>query len=152
MAGRFRFPLRAEEVDPAFVALLERIERDSVLLDARYRIPGTSITFGLDPLIGIVPLLGDMVATAWSLRLLAMAHQLGADPQTMRRMLANIAVDFLIGLVPVIGPIADTFYRANARNYLLLLQAIGRASGRPDAIPVNEPGDTGQPPASKSIP
>lgn len=127
MAERFRFPRHGEPVDPAYIALLERIERHAILLDARYRIPGTRISFGLDPLIGIIPIAGDIVSAAWSIGLLTAARQLGAQPALLRKMALLVAVDFLIGLVPIAGPIADIFYRSNMRNLNLLLTAIAHA-------------------------
>ncbi|MCB1514433.1 MAG: DUF4112 domain-containing protein [Hyphomicrobiaceae bacterium] len=125
-ARRFTFPQPGEPVDPAFVALLAQIEREAVLLDSRYRIPGTDIRFGLDPLIGILPVVGDVAAALWSLRLVGIARQLGSDASLIRRMLWHITIDFLIGLVPAVGPVADTFYRCNVRNLDLLLTAIAQ--------------------------
>lgn len=129
-ARRYSFPQQGEPVDPAFVTLLVAIEREAILLDSRYRIPGTDIRFGLDPLIGIIPIIGDMAAAAWSLRHLALARRLGADTALLRTMLWHIAIDFLIGLVPIAGPVADTFYRSNLRNLTLLLAAIAKARER----------------------
>ncbi len=124
MNGRFRFPAQGVEVDPAFVAMLANLERESIQLDSRYRVAGTQIRFGLDPIIGIVPFVGDIAGAMWSLRLVDMARKLGAEPPLVRKMLWNVAIDFIVGLVPFIGPIADTFYRCNMRNLALLLEAV----------------------------
>jgi hypothetical protein len=123
----FRFPRHGEQVDPAFLALLEKLERESILLDSRFRVPGTGIRFGLDPLIGIIPLAGDIISAAWSLRLLAIARQLGPNPALMRKMLLIVAADFLLGLTPILGPLFDVFFRGNLRNLGLLLEAISKA-------------------------
>lgn len=127
MPERFRFPHRGEQVEPAFVALLERLERESILLDSHFRIPGTGIRFGFDPLIGIIPFAGDIIGAAWSLRLLAIARQLGASPVLVRKMLLIVAADFVLGLTPILGPLVDIFFRSNMRNLDLLLDAIGKA-------------------------
>lgn len=127
MPERFRFPLHGEPVEPAFIALLEKLEQQSILLDSRYCIPGTQIRFGLDPLIGILPIAGDVASAAWSLQLLTIARKLGAPAPLLRQMMLIITVDFLVGLVPVVGPVADIFYRANMKNLTLLLNAIGAA-------------------------
>lgn len=127
MPERLRFPRHGEQVEPAFVALLEQLERESILLDSRFRIPGTRIRFGFDPLIGIIPIAGDVIGAAWSLRLVASAKELGARPALVRKMLLIIAVDFALGLTPILGPLVDIFYRANMRNLALLLDAIGKA-------------------------
>lgn len=127
MPERFRFPRHGEQVEPAFVALLERLERESILLDGRFRVPGTGIRFGLDPLIGIIPIAGDVISAGWSLRLLGIARHLGAGPSLLRKMLLITFADFLVGLVPVLGPVVDIFYRGNMKNLGLLLEAIGEA-------------------------
>ena len=131
MPKRFRFPQHGEQVESAFLTLLQHLERDTVLLDSRYRIPGTGIRFGVDPLIGIIPIAGDIIGAAWSLRLIAIARQLGAEPTLLRKMLLIAASDFLLGLTPILGPVVDVFSRGNMRNLGLLLDAISKARAAP---------------------
>ncbi len=135
MSERLRFPRHGEQAEPAFLALLGRLERESILLDSRFRVPGTDIRFGIDPLIGIIPVAGDIIGAAWSLRLLAIARQLGTEPALVRKMLLIIAVDFLLGLTPILGPLIDIFFRSNMRNLGLLLEAISRARAAAHAGP-----------------
>lgn len=129
-----RFPAHGELASAEFVALLARLEREAVLLDSRYLIPGTRIRFGLDPLIGILPLVGDVMGAAWSLRLVSMAQRLGADRALLQRMVWHVAVDFVIGLAPVIGPVFDIFYRGNLRNLDLLLGEIAARRAAPAPV------------------
>lgn len=101
MAAAFRFPRPGEPVDPAYIALLERIERESILLDSRYRIPGTQVRFGLDSIIGIFD---DIVSAAWSMRLLAYARQIVVRPPLLHKMMLIIAADFFVGLITLRVP------------------------------------------------
>lgn len=90
------------------------------LLDSAFRVPGTRFRFGLDPLLGLVPGLGDAVGGGLGLYLLVLAYRAGAPPVVMLRMGANIAADALLGAVPVLGDLFDASYRANLRNLELL--------------------------------
>lgn len=89
-------------------------------MDAAVSIPGTRWRIGLDGLLGLIPVVGDGVAAAIALYIVAEAYRLKAPPLLLLRMLANIALDFLVGLVPVFGDIADVGFRANRRNVELL--------------------------------
>jgi len=135
LPARFQLPRHGEQIDPAFLALLTRLEHESILLDSRFSIPGTRIRFGIDPLIGIIPIAGDIIGAAWSLRLIAIAHQLGTHPALMRKMLLIIAADFLLGLLPLVGPLIDIFYRSNMKNLALLLASISQTRAAPSTCP-----------------
>lgn len=104
--------------------LFERLEQSSLWLDARYRIPLTRIYFGWDPIIGLVPIAGDIAAAALSIRNIHWAYQLGADAQLLRQMTVNAAIDALCGAVPIVGVFFDIWYRANLRNLHLLVNAL----------------------------
>lgn len=97
-----------------------RLARLAWLLDSAVRIPGTDIRLGLDAALGLVPGLGDLVATGLSVYLIAEARRLGIPRSALLRMLANTGLDFLIGVVPVAGDIVDVFWRANRRNLAIL--------------------------------
>jgi hypothetical protein len=90
------------------------------LLDARFRIPGTTIRFGIDPILSLIPGVGDLASPAFTIALLAQAVYQGVPRVVMLRMLLNALFDALIGAVPVAGAVADVFYRANLRNLALL--------------------------------
>lgn len=101
-------------------AALARLDRLSQLLDTAILIPGTNIRFGADALIGLVPGIGDAVTTAISCWIVYEAHQLGAPRHVLARMIANVALDSIIGAVPLAGDAFDVMWRANRRNYRLL--------------------------------
>lgn len=90
------------------------------LLDGAIRIPGTSLRIGLDPVLGLVPGLGDALGALLSGWLVLRAARLGASRATLVRMLGNVLVDGTVGSVPLIGDLFDVAYRANARNLALL--------------------------------
>lgn len=90
------------------------------LLDSRFRIPGTQIRFGLDPILSLVPGLGDLVSPAYTVVLLVFAIQARVPKVILLRMLSNAMLDALIGAVPVAGNVADIFWRANRLNLELL--------------------------------
>lgn len=90
------------------------------LLDDLIRIPGTKIGIGLDPIIGLIPGLGDVIGGAMSGYILLVASREGVPTSVLVRMLGNIALDSLVGLVPVLGDLFDVGMKANRRNVDLL--------------------------------
>ncbi len=92
------------------------------LLDTRFRLPVVGWRVGLDGLIGLVPGIGDTVAGGLSAYLVYEAWLAGARKRTIARMAANVAFDFVVGLVPVVGDLFDFAYKANARNVRLLIE------------------------------
>jgi NAD/NADP transhydrogenase beta subunit len=90
------------------------------LLDDVFRIPGTGIRLGLDGLIGLVPGLGDVLAGIASFVLIFAAWVRGVPYVTLARMTVNLALDVLIGAIPLFGDIFDIAWKANRRNYRLL--------------------------------
>ncbi|MDX1457507.1 MAG: DUF4112 domain-containing protein [Marinobacter sp.] len=105
---------------------LDRLDRYARTLDSQFRIPFTQIRFGLDPLIGLVPGIGDVVGLLLSLYLVVEAIRIGAGPGLVLRMLGNLLAEFVIGLVPVLGDAFDLMWRANDRNAALLRRHIER--------------------------
>ena len=95
---------------------LARLDAIAKLLDVAFVVPGTNIRYGIDGLIGLVPVIGDIITTAFSLWLVREARALGAPWHITARMLSNVAVDGVVGLVPVAGDAFDVMFRANVRN------------------------------------
>jgi hypothetical protein len=106
--------------DPAVAASVARIEAVSRLMDDLFEIPGTNVRVGLDSIIGLVPVVGDLISQAVSSYIIWEARQLGASRLTIARMVANSAVDTVIGIIPVAGDAFDVAFRANRKNLALL--------------------------------
>ena len=98
----------------------ERLGRLAWLLDSSIPIPGTTLSIGLDALIGLVPVVGDLIGVALSSYILKEAHALGVSKAVLARMAFNIAVEGVAGIVPVAGDIFDAVWKANQRNVRLL--------------------------------
>ena len=111
-------------------ALLPWLRRWADVLDTRFVIPGTNIRFGLDPILSLVPGLGDLVSPAFTVVLLVCGVSLRVPGVVMIRMIANALIDAMIGIVPVAGNVGDVFFRANAMN-LALLERHAHPGGQP---------------------
>ena len=99
---------------------MARLEALARLMDGAFVIPGTTIRFGLDGIIGLVPVAGDMIAGLVSTYLVWEARQLGAPTWLIARMLANVLLDTTVGAIPVVGDAFDVLFRANMKNMALL--------------------------------
>lgn len=95
------------------------------ILDTAVRVPGTGIRFGLDPILGLVPGLGDVAGAALAGYMVILAGRAGASRLTIYRMLANIAVDTVGGTLPLVGDAFDVAFKSNSRNLVLLERAMG---------------------------
>ena len=95
------------------------------LLDDLIRIPGTNIGIGLDPVIGLIPGLGDVIGGAMSGYILLVAAKEGAPTSVLARMLGNIALDSVVGVIPLLGDLFDVGVKANRRNVDLLERYLG---------------------------
>ena len=98
------------------------------LLDEAFRVPGTNFRFGIDGIIGLVPGLGDVLAGLLSLILPLAAWIRGVPYVTLLRMAANLAIGVLVGSIPLFGDIFDVVWKANRRNYRLLIRQLGEPS------------------------
>ena len=105
---------------------LARLDALARLLDVAFILPGTNIRYGIDGLIGLIPVVGDIITTAISLWLVREARALGAPWHVTARMLGNVAVQGVIGTVPVAGDAFDVLFRANMRNARLLRRWMDR--------------------------
>ncbi len=99
---------------------IQRLQRLARLWDSAVRIPGTQVRLGLDPLVGLIPGIGDAAGALVSAYIVLEAARFDVPGTTLLRMLANIAIDALLGTVPVIGDIFDVTWRANLRNVALI--------------------------------
>ena len=98
----------------------ENLDLLSRVLDTWFRIPGTKIRFGLDGIVGFIPGIGDLLGGLASSIIVLAAYFRGVPLITIARMVANLAIEVGIGLVPVLGNLFDIGWRANRRNYHLL--------------------------------
>lgn len=99
---------------------LARLDALAQLLDSAVRVPGTNVRVGADALLNLVPGVGTLVAKGLATYLILEARRHGVPTGTLLRMAGNVAVDFAISAVPVVGWFGDAFYRANQRNIALL--------------------------------
>ena len=105
---------------PRHQAALARLDRYATLMDARFRVPGTRIRFGLDPIIGLLPGIGDALGLTLSLYIVVEAIRLGVSKRVLFKMLRNVGLEALVGVVPVLGVVFDIGFKANLRNAALL--------------------------------
>lgn len=89
-------------------------------LDSVFRIPGLNIRFGLDVLLGLIPGFGDTATSLVSLYILQAATKAGVPRVTVARMALNIALDYVVGIVPIVGDLFDVYWKANNRNVELM--------------------------------
>jgi uncharacterized protein DUF4112 len=101
-------------------AALARLDALARLFDTAFIIPGTNIRFGIEAVMRLVPGIGDAAASALSCYLLYEAHRLGVPPRIFARMLLNVAIEGIVGAVPIAGDAFDVAFRANRRNVRLL--------------------------------
>lgn len=99
---------------------LPDLQRYARVLDKAFRIPGTNIRFGLDPIIGLVPFLGDLASPVFAALLVVEGARLGIPRIIQIRMVVNALVDAVIGAIPLAGIVGDVFFRANTKNMALL--------------------------------
>lgn len=100
--------------DPA--AVRRRVEAVERLLEGLYVVPGINRRVGLDAILGLVPVVGDVLAGAMGMWLVWEARNLGMGRMALFGMTARVGFDTLLGMVPVVGDAADFFYRSNTRN------------------------------------
>ena len=102
----------------------------AVLLDAKFRIPGTQIRFGIDPLLSLIPGIGDLASPLFATLMMVQGLHQRVPKVILLRMLGNALLDAVVGIVPVAGSVADIFWRANVRN-LALLERYARPGPQP---------------------
>ncbi len=102
----------------------ENLDLLSHLLDDFIRIPGTPIRFGLDGIVGFLPGIGDLLGGLASTLIVFAAWKRGVAPAVVARMVLNVGIETAVGTVPVLGNLFDIGWRANRRNYALLMSAV----------------------------
>lgn len=115
--------LEGEVLPPESDAQREQRDRLAVLawlLDSSIPIPGTRLTVGLDALIGLLPFVGDLLGVLLSSYILAEANRMGVGRRILVRMAFNVAIDGVVGIVPLFGDVFDAAWKANQKNVKLL--------------------------------
>jgi hypothetical protein len=103
---------------------LRRIEQLAHLLDGQFLVPGTQFRVGWDGLIGLIPGIGDTLTLLPQLYLVFVARRLNLGNELLIKMLLNVLIDWLVGLIPVLGDLFDIVFKSNYRNAKLVAEAI----------------------------
>lgn len=113
---------------------LARLRRLAQRMDALFTVPGTRITVGLDNILGLVPMFGDLAALLPGLWIIGRARRLGASPGVLVYMALNSLADFAVGLLPIAGDLFDLLYDANMRNYNVLEVNLNKRCARAQTV------------------
>lgn len=99
---------------------LKRIRKIATLLDSAIGIPGTKFRIGLDPILGLIPGGGDVIAAGISAYMIYLAARFGLRKEEIGKMIGNVAIETFLGSFPLIGDIFDAYFKANIRNLEIL--------------------------------
>jgi hypothetical protein len=122
-------PVRARTQEPVVRTRepsVERLRALARLLDSAIPVPGTQYRFGIDAIIGLVPGIGDAISAMFSMFIVFQAARMGVSWATLMRMLGNVALDTIVGEVPVLGDLFDAGWKSNNRNIALLESHLAR--------------------------
>ena len=119
---RLSFP--SVGTDPQSVR--QRVEAMEKVLERIVVIPGTKRTVGLDVILDVVPVVGDIAAAALGAYIVWEGRNIGMSKWQLSRMAGNVGVDWLLGLIPVIGIVPDFFFRSNSRNLKIIKQHLDK--------------------------
>jgi hypothetical protein len=114
--------VRLRTLTPGQTKRIEALRNIARLLDSAFVVPGTSYRIGLDPIFGLIPGIGDLVSPLFAIGLLWQARDLGLPRVVQLRMVFNVAIDGLLGVVPLAGDLFDFVWKANDKNLALLEQ------------------------------
>lgn len=129
MAGTFE---RVEHLEHAEIeAALARINAVARVMDSLFAIPGTRLRLGVDSVLGLVPVAGDVLAQIVSAYLIWEARRLGVSKLTLWRMVGNSLIDTVVGAVPIVGDAFDVAFKANMKNVRLLQRHLEKRGYRP---------------------
>ena len=133
-AGTFE---RIERLEAAEIeAALQRLNALARIMDSLFVIPGTRVRLGVDAMLGLVPVAGDVLAQLVSAYIIWEARRLGASKLTLWRMAGNSLIDTVFGAVPLVGDAFDVAFRANLKNMRLLQRHLEKRGYRPSGAPV----------------
>ena len=122
-----------QRMHPAEIdAAVARVEAIARLMDSAFEIPGTKIRMGLDGIIGLIPVLGDLISGLISSYIIWEAKNLGVSRFTLARMVGNATIDTVVGIIPLLGDAFDVAFRTNMKNLNLLkrhLEKNGHVAG-----------------------
>lgn len=124
-------------------AALERMRTVAYVLDDSIRVPGTDYRVGLDPLLGTIPVVGDIASGALSLYIVLESARLGVGYTTVLTMIANVSLDVVGGTIPYVGTVFDAVWKTNKRNLELVLEDLtddDSDGGHDDESPESESG------------
>lgn len=121
-----------EDARSARLQVRRRLETQARVLDELVRIPGTPIKVGLDAVIGLVPVAGDLAGLALGLWMIWQARSAKAPRELVWKMLRNLGIETVIGAVPIAGDIFDVAWRANSRNRDLLVDWMDAVDAPPE--------------------
>jgi hypothetical protein len=107
-------------LSPSQSQRLEALRRAARLLDSAVVVPGTSLRIGLDPILGLIPGVGELVSPLFTVSILWHAREFGVPRLVLLRMIFNVAIDALVGAVPLIGDLFDVAWKANTANLAFL--------------------------------
>ena len=111
---------RIRQLTPAQQQRLGALRQMSHLLDSAFVVPGTTYRVGLDPILGLVPGLGDLVSPLFTIGLLWQARDLDLPRVVQLRMIVNVAIDSIVGMVPLLGDLFDFAWKSNDMNLALI--------------------------------
>ena len=112
------------------------LEKYSRILDSSIRIPGTQRTIGLDPIIGFIPVVGDLAGYGFSVTLLYYAIKHGCSKRLIIKMMGNAALDAFMGMIPFVGTIFDFVYKSNERNLNMFMEYHEQGMHRESTLPI----------------
>ncbi|MFM2064049.1 MAG: hypothetical protein RLZZ507_3720 [Cyanobacteriota bacterium] len=104
----------------SYAPTLKRLRQISRLLDNAITIPGTQVGIGLDPILGLIPVGGDVLGLIFSIYIIIESARLGVSKASLGRMIVNIIIDALVGAIPMLGDFFDVAWKANNYNLILL--------------------------------
>lgn len=111
--------------------LRQHLASTAYWMDERFTVPGTRWTFGIDAIIGLIPVVGDLAGYAMGLWMVHEARAGGVPRTVLQRMLRNLGVEVVVGLIPLLGDIFDVAWRAHSRNRVLVERWLDEQDGTP---------------------
>jgi Domain of unknown function (DUF4112) len=106
------------------------------LLDNAFELPGTKYRIGIDALLGLIPVVGDLISMLIGSYIVVLAARLGVPRPVIWRMLLNLGIDTVVGSIPLVGDVLDAMWKANAKNARLLNHALEnpKSAGRSSVL------------------